>query len=118
MRENAAVNGSPENTTVIANAVTNCPATGMEIFKSLAKVGIRPIIMNSVVTMTKAASERMATAHFSTPVDFISYVLLHSIEHLFMVYQLFEFAIINRSLRFAFFGNFNLYSDFFKIFYR
>ena len=62
-----AVSGGPAKTTVTAKTVTSWPATGTDIARSLARAGIRPIIINSVVTMTNAASERAAIDSFSAP---------------------------------------------------
>ncbi|MCY1179035.1 hypothetical protein D9M73_194130 [compost metagenome] len=46
--------------TVNAKSVTSWPATGIEICRSRARAGSNPIIRNSVVTMTNAATASSA----------------------------------------------------------
>lgn len=52
--------GGPKIITVKANRVTNCPATEIEIPRSLARAGSKPTIRNSVVTMRKAEEAKIA----------------------------------------------------------
>ncbi|MNG13160.1 hypothetical protein D3C84_968210 [compost metagenome] len=55
MCASAAASGGPNSITVKANKVTSWPAVEIEISRSRARAGNRPMMRNSVVTMTKAA---------------------------------------------------------------
>ncbi len=58
--ESMAVSGGPKSITVKANSVTSKPAVEMEIPRSRAIEGNRPMMRNSVVTITKPARARIA----------------------------------------------------------
>ena len=56
-----AVSGGPKSITVKANRVTSRPAAEMDICRSRARLGNRPTMRNSVVTMRNAEKARIAT---------------------------------------------------------
>lgn len=58
--DSAAVSKGPDSITVNANRVTSWPAADTEMDRSRASSGSSPTIRNSVETMTKAATARMA----------------------------------------------------------
>ena len=55
-----AVSGGPNSITVKANRVTSSPALEIEMPRSRASAGSRPMMRNSVVTITNPARARMA----------------------------------------------------------